>query len=287
MFSPDGKWLMTHSPCRLWAVGIWSEPRQVGGFGLGFSPDGRVLLVRDENRVLQLVDTQSLRSARLESPDLSESAWGTFSPDGSRLVVTTNDGPSARVWDLRAIRRRLAEMGLDWDAPAYSDDTPADYRAPALPPLQVDFGPLLARAVDEDIEPLVASGNQLAREGRWDEAAACSSREPLRPDGPRSNTLVRGAILQLAVGDDAGYRATCQQMVEGWRRTKNVFWLELSGTPSFWPPCPARRLRRRSHSRRAKARTAQDTLVRTRLGLALPVPAGLPRRSRSWRRVQE
>ena len=56
-------------------------------------------------------------------------AWATFSPDGSRLVVTTNDGPAVHVWDLRAIRRHLAEMGLDWDAPAYSDDDPA---SPAL-----------------------------------------------------------------------------------------------------------------------------------------------------------
>ena len=46
----------------------------------------------------------------------------SFSPDGSRLVVTTNDGPAVHVWDLRAIRRHLAEMGLDWDAPAFSDD---------------------------------------------------------------------------------------------------------------------------------------------------------------------
>ena len=50
-----------------------------------------------------------------------------------------NDNPAVHVWDLRAIRKRLAEMGLDWDAPAYSDDDPA---AAALPPLQVDLGPL-------------------------------------------------------------------------------------------------------------------------------------------------
>jgi len=36
-------------------------------------------------------------------------------------------------------------MGLDWDAPAYSEDDPADPGAPPLPPLQVDFGELADR----------------------------------------------------------------------------------------------------------------------------------------------
>ena len=42
-------------------------------------------------------------------------------------------------------------MGLDWDAPAYSDDDPADRSAPPLPPLQVDLGPLpLTASVDPE-----------------------------------------------------------------------------------------------------------------------------------------
>ena len=47
--------------------------------------------------------------------------------------MTTNDGPAVHVWDLRAIRQHLAGMGLDWDAPAYSDDDPASPSAPPLP----------------------------------------------------------------------------------------------------------------------------------------------------------
>jgi tetratricopeptide (TPR) repeat protein len=65
-----------------------------------------------------------------------------FSPDGSRLVVVTNDGPAAHVWDLRAIRKELAGRGLDWDAPAYPEADPADASAPPLPAPQVDYGPL-------------------------------------------------------------------------------------------------------------------------------------------------
>ena len=130
-FSPDGKWLMTGSPpCRLWEVGTWREVRRIGDNGGGFSPDGRLLVVQDAGRVIRLVETESGRTlARLESPDL-HAGWPIFSPDGSRLVVTTNEGPAVHVWDLRAIRNHLAGMGLDWDSPAYSAADPANPSAP-------------------------------------------------------------------------------------------------------------------------------------------------------------
>ena len=101
------------------------------------------MVVRIESKVIRLVETETGRTlARLESPDLCDVQSATFSPDGSRLVVTTNDGPAVHVWDLRAIRKHLAGMGLDWDAPAYSDDDPANPALPPLPPLKVDYGPL-------------------------------------------------------------------------------------------------------------------------------------------------
>jgi eukaryotic-like serine/threonine-protein kinase len=143
-FSPDGKRLMTGaSPCRLWAVGTWLEERQLQGAGRCFSPDGRLVVVIDADKVLHLVEASSGRSVtRLESPDLCDAAWATFSPDGARLVVVTNDGPAVHVWDLRAIRGRLTSMNLDWDAPPYADEGPADSRARPLPPLRVDLGGL-------------------------------------------------------------------------------------------------------------------------------------------------
>jgi WD40 repeat protein len=159
-FSPDGKWLMTaNPPCRLWEVGTWHEARQIGGRGYCFSADGRLLVVQDASKILRLVKTQTGRTlARLESPDLCGVAWATFSPDGSRLVVTTGDGPAVHVWDLRAIRRHLARMGLDWDAPPCSDDDPASPTLPPLPPLKVDYGPSpLTGHLDPKIhEPLIA-----------------------------------------------------------------------------------------------------------------------------------
>ena len=144
VFSPDGKWLMTTAPpCRLWEAGTWREPRRLDGSGLCFSPDSRLVVAQDARRALLLLEIETGRTlARLRSPDLCAVKWATFSPDGSRLVVTTDDGPAVHVWDLRAIRRRLVELGLDWDAPAYSDDDPCSPAAPPLPLLRVDYGPL-------------------------------------------------------------------------------------------------------------------------------------------------
>jgi WD40 repeat protein len=143
-FSGDGKWLMTSAaPCQLWAVGTWQKQASIGGEGRCFSPDGRLVVVMDADNALRLVECSSGRSiARLESPDACNALYACFSPDGSRLAVTTKDGPAVAVWDLRAIRRHLRSMELDWDEPAYSASDPADPKAPQLPPLQVDLGPL-------------------------------------------------------------------------------------------------------------------------------------------------
>jgi eukaryotic-like serine/threonine-protein kinase len=143
-FSPDGKWLMTmRDPCRLWATGNWALTRELPGDGLCFSPDSRFVATVDSSRVIHLVEADSGHTiARLESPSSSNADTATFTPDGSRLVLTSGDEQAVRVWDLRAIRRRLIAMGLDWDAPAYSNDDLADPAARPLPPLQVDLGPL-------------------------------------------------------------------------------------------------------------------------------------------------
>ena len=94
--------------------------------GLCFLPDSRLRGLMDASKIIRLVEAETGRViARLESPDPCDVIWATFSPDGSRLVLVTDDGPAVHVWDLRAIRKRLAAMGLDWDAPAYSDDDPA------------------------------------------------------------------------------------------------------------------------------------------------------------------
>jgi WD40 repeat protein/tetratricopeptide (TPR) repeat protein len=227
-FSPDGKWLMTtSSPCRLWAVDTWKEAQRFDGDGLCFSPDGRLLVAQDASKVLNLVETETgRRLAGLESPDLCAAQWVTFSPDGSRLAVTTNDGPvpAVHVWDLRAVRRHLAGMGLDWDAPplpALEDSTMDAEDRPSLS-VDVDFGPLkryseryqshleqyavppeelVARhaarlkADPDDLDSLHQRGHALARLNRFEEAVADFSTASARRPFDAHLRIWRGVCL--------------------------------------------------------------------------------------------
>jgi serine/threonine protein kinase/WD40 repeat protein len=151
LFSPDGKWLVTiqGASSRLWEVGSWREVRRFEGALHDFSPEGRLGIFRDSGNILQLIEIETGRIlAKLERPDLYSLQWLRFSPDGSRLVGTTNEPPSSQVIDLRAIRRELANMDLDWDAPAFSEDDPARSDLPPLQPIEFEYGPL-----QEHLEP--------------------------------------------------------------------------------------------------------------------------------------
>jgi len=148
-------------------------------------------------------------------------AGATFSPDGSRLVVTTKDAPAVHVWDLRAIRNHLAGMGLDWGAPAYSDEDPADASAPVLARVQINN----LHHPNETFEQLNAKVAVLAGEGRWEEAAAEFARAPNPGAAQYAHLWFENAILRLAVGDAQGYRATCRHIIDVLRDDDAGDWL--------------------------------------------------------------
>ena len=56
--------------------------------------------------------------ATLEAPEPQIIIGLAFSPDGSRLAATTATSV-VHMWDLRLIRRELADMTLDWDGPQF------------------------------------------------------------------------------------------------------------------------------------------------------------------------
>jgi serine/threonine protein kinase/WD40 repeat protein len=134
-FSPDGRWLLTNGGSyRLWAVGSWKEGPLLDTAPytrFAFSPDSKLLAVETGFGVLRLVEVETGREiARLENPYQERAEHICFSPDGTRLV-TNAEQKSLHVWDLRAIRRELAELGLDWDLPAYPPE-PAERPGGAL-----------------------------------------------------------------------------------------------------------------------------------------------------------
>ncbi len=128
-FTPDGRWLATDEA--LWTVDTWVRgPRGVGAWA--FSPDGKLAADQAHAGVVRLVEVQTgLQLARLEGPDLDVAASLSFTPDGTRLLAP---GQGIHVWDLRALRRQLAALGLDWQQPAYPE-------APVTPlvPFQVQI----------------------------------------------------------------------------------------------------------------------------------------------------
>ncbi len=154
------------APCRLWESGTWREAGQlIGGRGLCFSPDGRFLVVEDADRVMRLLETDSGRTvARFESPDLPTAGSATFSPDGSHLVVATAAEAAVHVWDLRDIRRKLSDIGLDWDASPYAETSAAN-QAPAPLKVVVELS-----GVGTDIESLVKQAVMLQRAGNFSQA---------------------------------------------------------------------------------------------------------------------
>jgi WD40 repeat protein/serine/threonine protein kinase len=87
---------------------------------VAFSPDGRLMALEMAPAVLHLKEVATGRTvAKLEDPCGDRASWQGFTPDGTRLVVLAKYGSAIHIWDLRAIRKRLKDMNLDWDWPAF------------------------------------------------------------------------------------------------------------------------------------------------------------------------
>ncbi len=81
---------------------------------VAFSPEGRMLAIAESMWEVKLIDSETLEElVRLPAPERSLITRLCFSPDGSRLAAGTRAG-LIQVWDVRRIRRQLAEIGLDW-----------------------------------------------------------------------------------------------------------------------------------------------------------------------------
>ena len=141
-FSPDGKWLATTGAGpRLWTVGSWLEGPQIGGDAFAFSNDSKLLAVTTGFGAIRLVDPDTGREfARLEDPNQDRARYMAFTPDGTQLLATNEDSQSIHVWDLRAIRKQLLPMGLDWELPPYPPGAEVNQLQPLR--IQVELGAL-------------------------------------------------------------------------------------------------------------------------------------------------
>jgi serine/threonine protein kinase/WD40 repeat protein/tetratricopeptide (TPR) repeat protein len=154
-FSPDGKWLVTGSQedYAFWQVGSWQPrhriPREQRNLpSVAFTPDGKLVALACTLWDIRIVHPATGRDvASLASPEPRPMANFAFSPDGTRLAVATRCN-FLEVWDLRAVRRQLAAIGLDWDLPypAAAPSTDEEERGATKPlHVQADLGHMVAR----------------------------------------------------------------------------------------------------------------------------------------------
>jgi serine/threonine protein kinase/WD40 repeat protein/Tfp pilus assembly protein PilF len=147
-FSPDSKWLVTSSGgARIWRTGTWQGGPMLDSSSpsySAFAPDGELLALSDLPGVVRLVRTATGKEvARLTAPEPTRLWPQCFTPDGLQLITVGSESEALHIFDLRAIREQLRELGLDWSA---------DVLPPAPPvagkPLQitVELGDRLKKA---------------------------------------------------------------------------------------------------------------------------------------------
>jgi WD40 repeat protein len=122
-FSADGRHLVisTHTEYCFWEIGSWSQSRRIPQepgsdmvASMTFSRDGRLFAGTHHRNVVRLYDAVNGQPlADLEAPNSKFVSSVAFNPDGTQLMACESSD-ALRVWDLRMIREKLADMGLDW-----------------------------------------------------------------------------------------------------------------------------------------------------------------------------
>jgi hypothetical protein len=130
-FSHDSRWLLTllkesATGVQAWEAGSWLPrwtQKAEGADPLAISPDDQLIITSRRDGLLCLISSATGRTlARLEDPERGRANFLTFSPDGGKIIVLSNDNQALHVWDLRLVRRGLVELGLDWEGPPLPEE---------------------------------------------------------------------------------------------------------------------------------------------------------------------
>jgi serine/threonine protein kinase/WD40 repeat protein/tetratricopeptide (TPR) repeat protein len=187
-FSSDGRWLVSYTNndeapgYYFWRVDTWERglfipcPSNPGlSRAPAFTADGRMMALRLTPRQILLADVATGRTiAHLSTLQPLSATPLAFSADGTHLAASTNQR-TVLLWDLRAIRKELAEMGLDWAQPTYLPAEPAS--SPRTLAVKVDLGDLLVHQ---------KSGGRRSQEDLQNSLALWSTSIALSPYHPES-----------------------------------------------------------------------------------------------------
>jgi WD40 repeat protein len=125
-FTRDGRWLVVTEPVQMvrfyYRVGSWGLVRQerfAGGEGAVFSSaEGLIAVAYQGGRGLRLLESITGQDwATLPVPPGHSVGRLAFNHDGSQVAAI--GGRYVDLWDLRALRRQLADIDLDWDRASY------------------------------------------------------------------------------------------------------------------------------------------------------------------------
>jgi tetratricopeptide (TPR) repeat protein len=150
--------------------------------------------------VIHLIDVATGQTlAKLDDPRSDRARWLGFTPDGAQLVAIATFSRAIHVWDLRAIRRHLTAMDLDWKGRPFPPAPEADARRSlTVEPLLVEMAPTEHDADDKarrDIETY-----RRAVESHPDSADACNSLAWVYATAPEH---LRDPIQALALAERA------------------------------------------------------------------------------------
>jgi WD40 repeat protein len=120
-YSRDGRFVAASDrKCHVWRTGDWQLLYVADGMNPTFSPDGMLLALESGKGSIRLLRAETgAELARLEDPGEARAARMRFSPDGTLLVVLSQDNPGIPVWDLRRLHEQLSGLGLAWEGAAY------------------------------------------------------------------------------------------------------------------------------------------------------------------------
>ncbi len=230
-FSPDGRFVIPVSygvaTLHVVQVGTWNTVAELSGGTGAWIGDGRLLAVAGRDGAIRLVVPDSGRElARLEAAEPDPRYWMASAPDGSRLALTIPLQTTIKVWDLGGIRRQLANLGLDWDAPPLpvekEPQRPVSIRvvgAAQVHPASELLGDLLSWGMALGCDPKDAEahdrlGRALARRGAWGNAVREFDRAVALQPGHARAYFQRGLIRSKVRLDFTGAAADFGRAVE-------------------------------------------------------------------------